>query len=97
MRTLSIDLKTYGFNIHKYDTGDIIINQKTPVLDETAPVFNGHRGELHEVVFNYARKELGIPIHLDNRIENYFEDECSAGIVLANGECVCIAQQRFVN
>ena len=92
MRALSIDLRAYGFNIHKYDTGDIIINQKTPVLDETAPVFNGHRGELHEIVFEYARKELGIPIHLNNRIENYFEDENSAGIELANGERVRLPQ-----
>lgn len=88
MRKLSIDLRTYGFNIHKYDTGEIVINQKTPQYGEETPVFNGHRGELHEVVFDYATKELGIPIHLDNRIENYFEDDGGAGIVLANGERV---------
>lgn len=89
MRALSIDLRHYGFNIHKYDTGEIIINQRTPEWDPTSPVFNGHRGELHQVVFDYARKELGIPIHLNNRIENYFEDDHSAGIALDSGERVC--------
>jgi hypothetical protein len=79
-------LSEYGFNIHKYDTGEIVINQKTPRYSEDEANYNGHRGELHEVIFEYARKELGIPIHLDNRIEQYFEDEDGAGIILATGE-----------
>ncbi|KAF2092640.1 FAD/NAD(P)-binding domain-containing protein [Rhizodiscina lignyota] len=86
MRTLSIDLRSYGFNIRKYDTGEIIINQKNPGWDETSPVFNGHRGELHQVIFDYARDELGIPIHLDRRIEQYFEDDEKSGIILDSGE-----------
>lgn len=84
MRALSIDLADYGFNIHKWDTGEIIINQKSPIKDETAPVFNGHRGELHEVVFNYAKK-VGVPIHLGHRVENYWETENGAGIILEDG------------
>ncbi|KAI0451370.1 hypothetical protein F5B21DRAFT_516774 [Xylaria acuta] len=85
MRPLSIDLRKYGFNIHKYDTGEIVINQPTPEYSVEAPNFNGHRGELHEVVFNYARDDLGIPIHLGNRISTYFEDENESGIVLETG------------
>lgn len=84
MRALSIDLSSYGFNIHKYDTGEIIINQKTPVKDETAPVFNGHRGELHEIVFNYAQ-EVGVQIHLGQPVDNYWETADAAGIILADG------------
>ncbi|KAF2469976.1 FAD/NAD(P)-binding domain-containing protein [Lindgomyces ingoldianus] len=84
MRALSIDLTSYGFNIHKWDTGEIVINQRSPIKDETAPVFNGHRGELHEVVFRYAQ-EVGVPIHLGNRVERYWEDENGAGIVLEDG------------
>ncbi|KAI6087695.1 FAD/NAD(P)-binding domain-containing protein [Hypoxylon rubiginosum] len=86
MRPLSIDLRNYGFNIHKYDTGEIVINQKTPQYAEDAPNFNGHRGELHEVVFNYAKGDLGIPIHLGHKIKTYFEDEKEAGIILESGE-----------
>ncbi|KAF2689155.1 FAD/NAD(P)-binding domain-containing protein [Lentithecium fluviatile CBS 122367] len=84
MRALSIDLTEYGFNIHKYDTGEIVINQKTPPKDPTAPVFNGHRGELHEIVFNYA-KEVGVEINLGCRVENYWETEEAAGLLLADG------------
>ena len=84
MRHVSIDLTTYGFNIHKYDTGEIVINQKTPPRDESAPNFNGHRGELHEIVFEYA-KEIGVEIKLGHRVEKYWEDEDSAGIVLEDG------------
>ncbi|KAF2845644.1 FAD/NAD(P)-binding domain-containing protein [Plenodomus tracheiphilus IPT5] len=84
MRNISIDLTDYGFNIHKYDTGEIVINQKTPPRDEKAPNFNGHRGELHEIVFNYA-KEVGVEINLGQRVEKYWEDEHAAGIVLEDG------------
>ncbi|KAI1486417.1 hypothetical protein F5X96DRAFT_655264 [Biscogniauxia mediterranea] len=88
MRPLSIDLRKYGFNIHKYDTGEIVINQKTPEYSVEAPNFNGHRGELHAVVFNYVKDDLGIPIHLGHKIQDYFEDDKESGIVLESGERV---------
>lgn len=87
MRPLSIDLRSYGFRIHKY-TGELVITQKTPEPDPEAPIFNGHRGELHTVVFNYAKDELGIPIHLGQRVTQYFEDDKQAGIILDSGEKV---------
>lgn len=86
MRDFSIDLRSYGFNIHKYDTGEIVLNQKTPEWPEDAPNFNGHRGELHGVVWDYAADELRIPVHLGHKIRTYFEDEQEAGIVLESGE-----------
>lgn len=86
LQPLCIDLKDYGFRIHKYDTGEVVYHQKRGPPDPTAPVLNGHRGELHEVIFNYARDELGIPIHLGKRVHEYFETETGAGIVLKSGE-----------
>jgi 2-polyprenyl-6-methoxyphenol hydroxylase-like FAD-dependent oxidoreductase len=88
LAAVSINLTEYGFRIHKYDTGEVVFHQKTPPPPEDAPRYNGHRGELHEIVFNYARDELGIPIHLGNPVLEYFEDEDKAGIVLQNGEKV---------
>jgi hypothetical protein len=90
LRSLSIDLSEYGFRIHKYDTGEVVFHQKTPPQNPEAPVFNGHRGELHEVVFHYARDELGIPIRLGEFVEEYWEDEKAAGIVLKSGERVSL-------
>ena len=88
LRALSIDLSNYGFRIHKFDTGEVVYHQPPAVPIPNAPIFNGHRGELHETVFNYARDELGIPIHLGQHVEQYFEDEGKAGIVLKTGERV---------
>jgi 2-polyprenyl-6-methoxyphenol hydroxylase-like FAD-dependent oxidoreductase len=84
MRKISIDLRTYGFNIHKFDTGEIVINQKSPPRDETAQMFNGHRGELHAIVFEYA-KTIGVEINLGQRVGKYWENEDKAGIVLEDG------------
>lgn len=84
---MSIDLAKHGFKIHKY-TGEHIITQVTPPMDPDAPVFNGHRGELHEVIFNHAKDDLKIPIHLGQKVERYFEESDRAGIELAGGEKV---------
>ncbi|CEJ60939.1 Putative Related to maackiain detoxification protein 1 [Penicillium brasilianum] len=85
LRPLSINLENHGFKIHKW-TGELVHTQLAPPADPDAPVFNGHRGELHTVVFNYAKDELGIPIHLGHRVTEYFENENQAGIVLDNGD-----------
>lgn len=92
-RPLCIDTYStkYGFNIHKWDTGEIVYNQPSQPYNAEAPYFSGHRGELHEVVFNYARDDLGIPIHLGRMIKEYFEDDKEAGIILDNGEKVCFS------
>ena len=44
----------------------------------------GHRGVLHEIVWNYAI-ELGVDIRLGYRVEEYFETDGLGGVV-ANGE-----------
>lgn len=87
LQTLSHNLNDYGFRIHKYDTGEVVLTQPPAPKRPTAPVFNGHRGELHEVVFRYA-EELGIQIHLGARVKRYFEDVGKAGVELESGETV---------
>jgi 2-polyprenyl-6-methoxyphenol hydroxylase-like FAD-dependent oxidoreductase len=46
--------------------------------------YNGHRGEIHEIVYRYAL-ELGIDIRLDHKVVDYFETEIEAGVI-AKGE-----------
>ncbi|KAG9228915.1 putative MAK1-like monooxygenase [Amylocarpus encephaloides] len=87
MRAISIDLQNHGFKIRKFDTGEVIRHQLSPPRDLEAPTFNGHRGELHEIVFDHA-KELGIPIELGKRVVRYFENEKEAGVELEGGEMV---------
>lgn len=84
LKALSIDLTNYGFKIHKW-TGEHVYTQPTPPQDPVAPAFHGHRGELHEVIFKYAKDELGIPIHLGQKIVKYFENDGEAGIELEDG------------
>lgn len=88
LRKLSINLSGYGFRIHKWDTGEVAWHQTYPPMNPEAPLFNGHRGELHQVVFDHAKEELRIPIHLGQNVSEYFEDDDKAGIVLKSGERV---------
>lgn len=43
--------------------------------------FNGQRGEIHGVVWEYAVR-LGVEIRLGERVVEYFEDEGEAGVVV---------------
>lgn len=43
--------------------------------------FNGQRGEIHGVVWEYAVR-LGVEIRLGERVVEYFEDEEEAGVVV---------------
>lgn len=88
LRKLSSDLSVYGFNIHKWDTGEVMLHQDTKAMSPEAPAFNGHRGELHQVIFDHAKDDLGIPIHLGQNVAEYFEEDGRAGIVLKSGERV---------
>ncbi len=47
--------------------------------------FDGHRGEFHEIVYKHAL-EIGVDVRLGARVEDYFESDDEAGVVLENGE-----------
>ncbi|EMC92057.1 hypothetical protein BAUCODRAFT_274906 [Baudoinia panamericana UAMH 10762] len=46
--------------------------------------YNGHRGEIHKIVFDHAL-EQGVEIRLGQQVTEYFETETEAGVV-CNGE-----------
>jgi 2-polyprenyl-6-methoxyphenol hydroxylase-like FAD-dependent oxidoreductase len=96
---LSINVREYGFRIHKYDTGEVVFVQRhSPMGKDKAPPskdappklppIGGHRGELHAAIYKYARDQLKIPIHLGNNITEYEEDDNGAAIVTSTGEKV---------
>jgi 2-polyprenyl-6-methoxyphenol hydroxylase-like FAD-dependent oxidoreductase len=84
-RPLCIDSK--HFDLRKYD-GEKVLEQPTPPKVADWPVFNGHRGELHMIVYYYAKDVLGIPIRTGSRVIKYFENADCAGVELENGEKV---------
>lgn len=63
--------------------GRKILDQPLPESFEGAPNIFSSRGRIQQLMVEHAKK-LGIPIHLGQRVGDYFEDEDSAGIV-ANG------------
>lgn len=46
--------------------------------------YSGHRGEIHQIVFNHAQR-LGVDIRLGQTVSEYWETENAAGVV-ANGD-----------
>ena len=42
--------------------------------------FNGHRGEIHEILFEYAQ-EVGVEIRLGQKVLEYFETDSEAGFI----------------
>jgi len=48
---------------------------------------NGHRGEIHRVLLDYAAS-VGIDVRFGQNVTGYFEDETCGGIELGGGERV---------
>ncbi|CAI4215790.1 unnamed protein product [Parascedosporium putredinis] len=80
----SIKLERNGFNLHR-SNGQLVFNQRMPPKDPEAPMFTGHRADFHQIVFQYAL-DMGIPIHLGQRCQQYFESKHAAGILLESGD-----------
>ncbi|EOD43335.1 putative salicylate hydroxylase protein [Neofusicoccum parvum] len=78
------DSKQLVFN--RYD-GEHLMTQVWEEDDLTragGKKFNGHRGEMHQIVWDHA-KSVGVDIRLGQRVSEYFEDEREAGVV-SNGQ-----------
>jgi 2-polyprenyl-6-methoxyphenol hydroxylase-like FAD-dependent oxidoreductase len=70
-----------GLEYRDYN-GNYLFFQETDKLFGRS--YNGHRGEIHEIIFNYALS-LGIDIRLGQEVTEYFETDTEAGVV-TNGE-----------
>lgn len=70
---------------YKYWDGEDIYTQYWGTEQENYGTrYNGHRGEIHNIVFQYALKQ-GIDIRLGQQVSEYFEDDSSASVI-SNGE-----------
>ncbi|KAI8948314.1 putative monooxygenase [Xylaria longipes] len=66
--------------------GETLLKQTwTAEQNEFGIRFDGHRGEFHEVVYKHAL-DIGVDVRLGARVEDYFENDGEAGVILENGE-----------
>lgn len=66
--------------------GDAVTTQHfSSELDTWGRKVNGHRAELHRILFEHA-KERGIEIHVGSNVTGYFETDSEAGVVCSNGK-----------
>ena len=66
--------------------GEHIASQSLPSIQFGARSYNGHRGELHARLFEYA-KAVGVEVRLGQNVTEYWEDEDKgeAGVI-CNGQ-----------
>lgn len=71
--------------LYKTYLGETLFKQ-TWTSEERAygKAYNGHRGEIHEIVYQHAL-DIGVDIRLGHKVEDYFESDNEAGVI-ANGE-----------
>lgn len=72
-----------GLDFRAYDD-DFLCRQVWDAEADWGKRFNGHRGEIHEIVWDHA-KSIGVEIRLASKVSEYFETETEAGVVV-NGE-----------
>jgi len=73
-------------NLHNY-LGELVRVQKFEQPMFGAYSYNGHRAEIHRVLYEHA-EELGIPIRMGEEVVEYMEDgkRGVSGVVLRSGE-----------
>ncbi|KAF2790749.1 putative monooxygenase [Melanomma pulvis-pyrius CBS 109.77] len=72
-----------GLDFRSYDD-EFLCRQTWGAEAEWGKRFNGHRGEIHEIVWNHALS-IGVEIRLGSKVTEYFETDTAAGVVV-NGE-----------
>ncbi|ORY18252.1 hypothetical protein BCR34DRAFT_554462 [Clohesyomyces aquaticus] len=68
--------------------GEFVTRQSFAKEKEWGPRINGHRGELHGIIWKHVMERGSIDVRLDTRVVDYFEDGEKAGVELVNGEKV---------
>jgi 2-polyprenyl-6-methoxyphenol hydroxylase-like FAD-dependent oxidoreductase len=74
-----INHKSPGLHYKSY-LGEDLFTQTWEKEESFGKKFNGNRGQIHEIVFNYA-VERGIDIRLGQSITDYFESDTEAGVI----------------
>lgn len=72
-----------GLDFRSFDD-EFLCRQTWGAEAEWGKRFNGHRGEIHEIVWNHALS-VGVEIRLGSKVSEYFETDTAAGVVV-NGE-----------
>lgn len=75
MESISINCGRLQLFTHK---GDFLLEQVFPQVPDR-PCYNGRRGELHKILYDYALT-LGIPIHMGVNVIEYHEDSTGAWV-----------------
>lgn len=65
-------------------TGEDIYTQWWDDDEQFGPRYNGHRGEMHKIVYDHAICQ-GVDIRLGQQVTEYIEEEGEAGVI-SNGE-----------
>ncbi|KAF2113998.1 putative monooxygenase [Lophiotrema nucula] len=60
---------------------DYLTTQKWGAEADWGKRFNGHRGEIHEIVWDHA-VDIGVEIRLGSKVTEYFETDTEAGVVV---------------
>ncbi|KIJ64201.1 hypothetical protein HYDPIDRAFT_175598 [Hydnomerulius pinastri MD-312] len=76
----------HGLTLHNY-LGEQIRYQEFELPSFGAYPYNGHRAEIHQVLYEYA-ESLGVQIKLGEEVETYWEDaeRGVSGVTTTNGE-----------
>ncbi|KAK4705296.1 hypothetical protein P7C70_g915, partial [Phenoliferia sp. Uapishka_3] len=66
--------------------GELITSQKVEQKMFGARAYNGHRGEMHKILWDHALS-LGVEIRCSSNVSSFWETETSCGVI-CNGETV---------
>lgn len=77
--------KSNALTYHNWEGKKVTTQSFSSELDMWGRRVNGHRAELHRILFEHT-KARGVEIHLGANVTDYFETETEAGVELANAQ-----------
>jgi 2-polyprenyl-6-methoxyphenol hydroxylase-like FAD-dependent oxidoreductase len=76
--------KSDGLRYKTYLGEDLFKQVWTKEARRYGKSYNGHRGEIHEIVYQHAL-DIGVDIRLGHKVDDYFETDTETGVI-ANGQ-----------
>lgn len=79
--------KIRNMELYKYDGNYVVDVPWARTEEEHDLTYAGHRGQLHSIILDYAKTQV-TDIRIGVSVQQYFEDDDRAGVLLSNGDTI---------
>ena len=84
-RLAAVSPNAAQFNDFYNAKNELLRRDPWPQATDFQYVYAGHRGEMHEIIYDYV-KEIGVELQFGKRVVQFLDEEGERGVVVQDGE-----------